>query len=276
MPIVTIAIPTYNRAKFLKSAIVSSLNQTFDKYEVLIVDNNSTDDTTQIVGKFRDKRITYIKNNKNIGMIGNWNRCIELARGKYIIILGDDDTLEPNFLFDSVKIFNKYPKLAFTFSQCNKVDVHNKVLMPWGYFHFKEGYIKGIDYIYETAKQGCCLTNSSTTLLRKAVFNKIGNFGPEVTKNTFDFNMWLQIATNYDVYFINKILTQYTVHPDQISELHWRGKVPTGRIGARLEIINSLLKILPKQTDSTKKISELIQFNLDELIKLLETALPGL
>lgn len=276
MSIATIAIPTYNRAKFLKKAITSSLNQTFDKYEILIIDNNSTDNTAQVVNDFKDKRICYMKNNKNIGMIGNWNRCLKFAKGKYIVILGDDDTLEPNFLLDSVNIFNKYPKLGFTFSHCNKVDINNKVLMPWGYFHFKEGYIKGMDYIYETAKQGCCLTNSSTALLRMAIFKNIGNFVPEVTKNTFDFNMWLRISAKYDVYFINKFMTRYTIHSDQVSEFHWRGRIPTGCIGARLEIINILSKIIPMKDTNSKLVSGLIQFNLDELSKLLETIAPKL
>src|SRR5689334_23136615 len=95
---VTIAIPTYNRANFLKEAIESCLKQTFRDFELLVVDNASDDKTEDVVRSFKDNRISYHRNDKNLGIIGNWNKSIDLAKGELLMILGDDDKLHNNFL----------------------------------------------------------------------------------------------------------------------------------------------------------------------------------
>lgn len=99
-PLISIAIPTYKRPLLLKEAIESALNQKgFSNYEVIVVDNNP--DSTieeEIIKSFNNSKLFYYKNEVNLGMTGNWNRCIELAKGKWVTILHDDDLLYPNFL----------------------------------------------------------------------------------------------------------------------------------------------------------------------------------
>lgn len=106
-PFVTIGIPTFNRAPLLKQAIDSALNQkTNIKFEVLIVDNNPNrnDETEQIMLTLSNhKNISYYKNNKNIGLVGNWNRIYELAKGTWVVMLHDDDLL-----------FNDYIEIMFS------------------------------------------------------------------------------------------------------------------------------------------------------------------
>lgn len=101
-PLITIAIPTYKRIHLLKEAIESCLNQVdFFNYEIVIVDNDNDFTNREVINllsKYNNDNIKYYKNEKNIGMFGNWNRCIELARGEYISILNDDDWLEKDFL----------------------------------------------------------------------------------------------------------------------------------------------------------------------------------
>src|SRR3989338_5944877 len=109
MPKVTIAIPTYNRAKLLSQAIESVLVQTYKDFELLISDNASTDETNNVVTSFKDPRIRYHRNRKNIGMMSNWNKCVELAQGKYLMILGDDDKLYPYFIKNSLKVHKDHP-----------------------------------------------------------------------------------------------------------------------------------------------------------------------
>lgn len=106
-PKITIAIPTYKRNHLIKNALDSALNQKdFDNYEVIIVDNDddfNNKELENILKKYNNEKISYYKNEKNIGMFGNWNRCIELAKGEYISILNDDDWLELNFLSEVSK-----------------------------------------------------------------------------------------------------------------------------------------------------------------------------
>lgn len=101
VPKITIAIPTYKRADLLKEALESAINQTdFNDYEIIVVDNNPERgcDTETMMLNYQNRRVSYYKNVENIGMFGNWNRCIELARGEYITILNDDDLLSSLYL----------------------------------------------------------------------------------------------------------------------------------------------------------------------------------
>lgn len=101
-PLVTIGIPTYNRAHLLKQAVESSLNQRTDiKFEILIVDNNPkrNDETEQTMLTFSNHtNISYYKNEENIGLVGNWNRIYQLAKGTWVVMLHDDDLLFYDYL----------------------------------------------------------------------------------------------------------------------------------------------------------------------------------
>jgi glycosyltransferase involved in cell wall biosynthesis len=101
LPEVTIAIPTFKRHDLLKIALESALNQTgVDNFEVIVVDNDPTRgcETELLMMDYIGNKVSYFKNEENIGMVGNWNRCISLARSKYITILNDDDWLEHEYL----------------------------------------------------------------------------------------------------------------------------------------------------------------------------------
>lgn len=97
-PLVTIAIPTFNRAAYLVEAIESALAQTYDNIEVLISDNASTDDTHSVIRSAleTDTRVRSLMQVTNLGMVGNWNACLTAARGDYFLLLSDDDLLEPD------------------------------------------------------------------------------------------------------------------------------------------------------------------------------------
>jgi glycosyltransferase involved in cell wall biosynthesis len=98
-PLVTIAIPTYNRAgSYLPGALKSALEQTYSNLEVIVADNCSTDGTEALVTALRDPRLRYFKQDQNIGANANVNFCVERARGKYLLILHDDDLIDRDFV----------------------------------------------------------------------------------------------------------------------------------------------------------------------------------
>jgi len=108
-PLVTIAIPTFRRPRLLMEALTSAaMQKNFADYEILVVDNDPTEDIDKEVYHFLErlpsKNVRYYRNESNIGMYGNWNRCIELARGEWITLLHDDDMLSE----DIVHEFNSY------------------------------------------------------------------------------------------------------------------------------------------------------------------------
>src|SRR5437899_12562971 len=96
-PSVSICIPTYNGAAHLAPCLESALNQTWTDFELLIVDDASSDDTVAITEACaaRDRRVRVARNPRNLGLVGNWNRCLELAKGTWIKFLFQDDLLSP-------------------------------------------------------------------------------------------------------------------------------------------------------------------------------------
>jgi glycosyltransferase involved in cell wall biosynthesis len=111
-PKISIVIPTYKRADLLEETLDSAINQTgFDDYDIIVVDNepefDAETDTEKLIKKINSDKILYYKNKKNIGMFGNWNRCIELANADWVCILHDDDKLKPEMLKICYPMLNK-------------------------------------------------------------------------------------------------------------------------------------------------------------------------
>jgi len=98
-PLVTIGIPTYNRAQGnLKHALQCALNQTYQNIEIIVSDNCSTDDTEEFMKQYSDSRLRYIRQTENIGANSNFNFCVNEAKGKYFLLLHDDDMIEPDII----------------------------------------------------------------------------------------------------------------------------------------------------------------------------------
>lgn len=109
----SVVIPAY-KGKYLYNAIQSVLLQTYQDYELVIVDDCSPEDLKSIVDKFQDSRIRYYRNNKNCGaidVVDNWNLCLSYCTGEYVICMGDDDCLTPSCLEEYKCLINKYPGL---------------------------------------------------------------------------------------------------------------------------------------------------------------------
>jgi glycosyltransferase involved in cell wall biosynthesis len=109
-PKVSVLIPTYNYAHFLDETIQSVLNQTYNDYELIIVDNKSTEDTLEVVDKYLgDRRIHFYQNATNLGLSGNWNKCLGYATGEYIKFLCADDKFHPEMLRKFVSVMDENP-----------------------------------------------------------------------------------------------------------------------------------------------------------------------
>ncbi len=121
-PLVSVCIPVYNGESFVGQAIRSVLSQTFGQFELLIVDNCSTDRTAEVIATFRDSRILYVRNEENIGSIANFNRCIELARGEFFLLLPHDDLLEPPCLAAFSGVFKRHAAVGIVYSAFHTID----------------------------------------------------------------------------------------------------------------------------------------------------------
>jgi Glycosyltransferases involved in cell wall biogenesis len=113
--LISVIIPTYNRAEMLREAIESVLSQTYENFELLILDNCSPDHTPDVVASFNDARIKYLRHQCNIGAIANWAYGVHWAQGKYLSILGDDDKYKPEFLSRRVQAMTMAPNVVAAF-----------------------------------------------------------------------------------------------------------------------------------------------------------------
>jgi glycosyltransferase involved in cell wall biosynthesis len=110
-PKVTIAIPTFNRATWLKGGVLAALAQTYQDYEIVVSDNASSDETQVVLAEFDDHRLRVIRQDRNLGLNGNWNACLAEARGEYIALVPDDDRIAPWFLEQCLALVERDPGL---------------------------------------------------------------------------------------------------------------------------------------------------------------------
>lgn len=116
MPLVTILIPTYSRARFLREALQSAVSQTYQNLEILILDDASPDETAAVAAEFAgDPRVQYIRHTQNLGIVGNWRAGIERARGEFFCLLHDDDTFESTFVERLLEPLRADPSLILAF-----------------------------------------------------------------------------------------------------------------------------------------------------------------
>lgn len=124
----SIGIPAY-KARFLKECIDSILSQTFPDFELIIVNDASPENIDDIVKSYSDKRIRYYVNEKNFGaeqVVDNWNKCLSLAAGKYIMIMGDDDKLMPQYLDEFNKLIKRFPQMRVYHCRSKEIDEYSR------------------------------------------------------------------------------------------------------------------------------------------------------
>ena len=212
-PTVSILIPTYNYARYLDEAIQSVLNQTFQNFEMIIVDDQSTDNTDQVVQKYlSDPRISYIKNPKNLGLVGNFNQCLEYAKGSYIKFLLADDKLEFTLLEKFVKLMDSIPSVSLVTSGSSTFGSVTQIRTP-----LMTGLQNGHKVILECLRngKGNWLGEPTGVMFRKRDLY-VGKFNPEYIC-VVDLDMWLRLLTVGDCYIIPETLAYFRIHPSQAS-----------------------------------------------------------
>ena len=209
----SVCVPTYNRAEWLGAALRTLLTQTLRDFELLVVDNGSTDSTADVVQAFGDRRIRYHRNAENLGSRANWNRCLDLASGTYVAICHDDDLYEPQFLERSVGVLDRHPRVAFVHSAVRMVDAAGRPLRLFRahpddrVFPGRQAYMRYLTESHDVVM--------STVVARRACYDAVPRFRPELL--CADFEMWLRLALQGDVAYIATALVSYRIHTGSTS-----------------------------------------------------------
>ena len=198
----------------LTEAIDSVLNQTFKDFELIVVDNYSSDNTESVVKSYADDRVRYFKN-QNKGFIGvNRNYGIKKSRGEYIAFLDDDDLWLPEKLERQVKLLDSNKELGLVYSDCYVIDSSGDLRK--GTYFVSRKPVRGNAFSELFQRNPIPML---TVVIRKEVFDKVGGFNPRY-KISLDYDLWLRIAEYYPVDFVEQPLAKFRVHSGSIYQKH--------------------------------------------------------
>jgi glycosyltransferase involved in cell wall biosynthesis len=204
MPEVSVVIPAYNSAQFLGEALQSVFEQTFKDYEIIVVDDGSTDQTRKVVDRYKD-RVRYVFQ-ENGGPAKAKNRGIRDCLGEYIAFLDADDVWLPLKLEKQVSMFRQNPELAMVFTENAVFNRSCTYVTSMG----KRKRLMQGDVARNIFLRSGVVT--PTVMVRKVVFDKIGLFEEEL-RVAEDDNMWVRIAANFKVALIDEPLVKVRAHP---------------------------------------------------------------
>ncbi len=220
MPKVSVIIPNYNHALFLKDRIQSVLNQSFQDFEIILLDDASTDNSLEVLEYFKTfSKITHtIINEKNSGSpFKQWQKGLELAQGEYIWIAESDDTCNTDFLKTILEQFQKDQKLGICYVASNWIDKDSKIVK---FLEYENHLLKtqlGKELIINEMTKGCLIYNASSCVFKKSLLVNI-NFNEITTfKFTGDYLFWVQLFKNTNVFRINKQLNNFRTHHGNVS-----------------------------------------------------------
>ncbi len=223
-PLVSVIIPNYNHSRYLDQRIQSVLNQTYSNYEIIILDDHSTDDSVQVIAKYKDERkvAQIIVNEQNSGSTFiQWNRGLELSRGEVIWIAESDDFCDELFLESCISEYYKDEDCAVVFTSSEYVDSDGKDLGT--HKQYKEPVIRynGIDFIKNRMSIGCAIWNASSAIFKKQYALEI-NKRYQRYKMCGDKLFWIEMAEKGNVVHINSTLNYFRQHQNKVSPKRFR------------------------------------------------------
>ena len=205
MSMVSVVIPTFNRRDYITIALDSVLAQTYKDYEIVVIDDGSSDDTQEVLKSYQDSIRYFYQENR--GISGARNRGIRESRGYYIALLDSDDYWLPDKLKCQVDRIREEPECGMVATRCSSI-------APDGTFRKKNRPGKSGWILNDIFKANFIRTSSA--LITRKCFDTVGLFDESLPEGE-EYDLWLRIAKQYPIAFINEPLTVYTDNPHGVS-----------------------------------------------------------
>ncbi|MBR3933198.1 MAG: glycosyltransferase family 2 protein [Clostridia bacterium] len=203
--LVSIIMPSYNTAKYISQSIESVLNQTYTNWELIIVDDCSTDNTDEIIKTYLgDNRIIYLKNEKNSGAAVSRNYALREAKGKWIAFLDSDDIWLPEKLKKQISFMENH-NYNFSYTPYQQIDEASNSMNV---------YVSGPGKINKRQQYNFCWQGCLTVVYNK---EKVGTIEIEDLKKNNDYAIWLKAIEKSDCYLLNEYLAKYRIRTGSIS-----------------------------------------------------------
>lgn len=208
-PLVSVVIPTYNRAAMLGESLTSVLAQSHRNLEVIVVDDDSSDDTEEVVAAIKDSRLRFVRHDANRGAPAARNTGIEHSHGEYIAFLDSDDRWEVSKIERQLQCFAESSlETALVYTGLQKVDSKGRVLA------YRQPTHRG--KLYRRLLTENVVGSTSTVMIKKEALQEVGGFDPELPARQ-DLELWLRIAKSYSIECVPDPLVVYRVHDASIS-----------------------------------------------------------
>ncbi len=201
---VSVLIPCYNHQEFVSQTINSVMNQTFDDFELIVIDDGSKDNSVSIIRNLQKEFKFKFISRPNKGLVPTVNELIGLSSGDYYTIFASDDVMLPNRLERQVSFLDSNPGFAMCHSGCEWIDEK-------GEFIKTDCKINPTGYVFPELLKGDFIIAPSV-MIRKSVLEDVGKYDESLQIE--DYDMFLRIAHKYPIGYLNEVLVQYRQHPD--------------------------------------------------------------
>lgn len=208
-PRVSILIPTYNRANYLRETIASAQHQTFHDMEIIVMDDGSTDNTTEVVERIGDTRVRYI-HQEHRGVSAALNTAWRAARGEFVAMLGSDDLMLSHQIETLLEVIESDDSLGVAYGRAQGMDEKGKELpqVLGAPPKFPGDALASLLY----ANCVCGIAG----VIRRSALEQVGGFREELTANE-DWDLWIRLAEGWGVQFHDEILARYRMHPQSLT-----------------------------------------------------------
>lgn len=230
MPRVSFILPAYKR-RFLREAIASILAQTYRDFELVVVDDRSPEDLQEVVDGFHDDRLTYHRNEVNIGgkdLVAAWHHALEYARGEWCVLASDDDIYAPEYLQEMMMLAEKYPRCNLFHCRVGKIDAEGELV------ELSRGrceYESGLQFAYQVFVRWCD-EMAPEFMFRKSALEAIGGFVKFPLAWGSDDATWAMLARDGGCVCSPKMLFKFRLSGINIST---KGGTAFGKVKARLK-----------------------------------------
>ena len=227
--LISICIPTFNGEKYLKECFDSVLAQSYKNVEIIVVDDGSTDDTVSIIEEYikRDQRIIFSKNLSNLGLVANWNKCLDLAKGEWIKFVFQDDIIEDDCLIvmhkaafgNSIAVCDRNFLFDDSISESIKTYYTKKLLTLKKLVGSSRVIVLNNKQVSEFASNNIALNfigEPTAVLFKKDVILDSGVFNEDFSQ-ICDLEYWLRISTAKGLVYIPETLASFRVHANSTS-----------------------------------------------------------
>lgn len=216
-PLISICVPAYNGEYTVLKAVNSILSQTYKNIEVIVVDDCSPDNTYEILKSIKDQRLKLYKNDSNLGMVGNWNKCVSYATGQYVHMLHSDDILYQTCIEEKVNFLKKHlnDNVVIIFNSTQIINESDDILMVRRYKN-NDLVVNGKLFALESLRKRNIYGEPSNVLFDKKIFDQVGGFYNKLRYVT-DWDLWIRMSLFGNIGYIDKILVKYRVSTTNVT-----------------------------------------------------------